>query len=116
MTSLAVLRRPRLTRRETAMVWVALSVLAVLTVDVVVGGPFTHLDREIRAAIQPRPDSAPWLLSAIAELGDLRFAVPIVGAGALIASQYAWRPWPAVFAMSAFAAVEAAVYLLKAAV
>jgi undecaprenyl-diphosphatase len=116
MTSLTQLRRPRLTRREAAVVWVALVVLAALTVDVVVGGPFTHLDREIRAAIQPRPDSAPWLLSAIAELGDLRFAVPIVGAGALVASQYAWRPWPAGFAVATFAAVELAVYALKAAV
>jgi undecaprenyl-diphosphatase len=55
-------------------------------------------------------------LSVVAGLGDLRFAVPIVGAGALIASQFAWRVWPATFAVGAFAAVELAVFILKAAV
>jgi membrane-associated phospholipid phosphatase len=107
---------PRLTRREHAIVWVALVVLALVTVDVVVGGPASHFDGQVRDAIQPRPDTAPWWLSAIAGLGDLRFAIPIVGALALAASQYAWRPWPAAFATAAFAAVELAVLALKAAV
>jgi undecaprenyl-diphosphatase len=106
----------RLTRREHTVVWVALAMLVLVTVDVVVGGPASHFDGQLRDAIQPRPDAAPWWLSAIAGLGDLRFAIPIVGALALAGSQYAWRPWPAAFATAAFAAVELAVLALKAGV
>jgi undecaprenyl-diphosphatase len=109
-------RQPRLSAREREIAWGSLVVLAVLTVDIVVGGPVSHLDSQIRDAIQPRRDSAPWWLSAVAELGDLRFAIPIVAIVALVASQYAWRPWPAAFAVGAFAAVELAVLGLKAAV
>jgi membrane-associated phospholipid phosphatase len=98
------------------IVWVSVVALALLTADVVVGGLVSHLDVHLRAAIQPRDDSAPWWLSAVAELGDLRFAIPIVAAGALVASQYAWRLWPAAFAVGTFAAVELAVLGLKAAV
>jgi undecaprenyl-diphosphatase len=106
----------RLTRRELVVVWVSLVALALLTADVVVGGLATHLDGQVRDAIQPHADSAPWWLSAIAELGDLRYAVPIVGTGALVVSQYAWRMWPAAFSVGAFTAVELAVLALKAAV
>jgi undecaprenyl-diphosphatase len=108
--------RLRLTAREHAIVWISLVALSLLTADIVVGGLATHIDGQLRDAIQPRDDSAPWWLSAIAELGDLRYAVPIVGVAALVASQYAWRLWPAAFAVGAFAAVELAVLALKAAV
>jgi undecaprenyl-diphosphatase len=108
--------RLKLTPRERKIAWGSFVVLAVVTVDIVVGGPVSHLDGQIRGAVQPRPDSAPWWLSAVAELGDLRFAIPIVGIVALVASQYAWRPWPAAFAVGAFAGVELAVLGLKAAV
>jgi membrane-associated phospholipid phosphatase len=87
-----------------------------LTADVVIGGPATHLDGQVRAAIQPSDGSAPWWLATIAELGDLRYAVPIVGAVALVAAQHAWKAWPAVFAVGAFVAVELTVLLLKAGV
>jgi membrane-associated phospholipid phosphatase len=119
MTGLRVLAermRPRLTRREAAIAMISLAVLVLLTVDVLVGGPSTHLDHQIRDAIQLHGDSAPWLLSGLSWAGDLWAAIPLVCAGALVASQYAWRLWPAVFAVSTFAAIELVVWALKAAV
>jgi membrane-associated phospholipid phosphatase len=109
-------RAPRLSRREQTIVWVSFVVVAFLAADVVVGGPFTHLDRQVRDAIQPRGDTVAWWLSAVSALGDLRVAIPLVLAAALVASQVAWRMWPALFLIGTFAAVELCVLALKAVV
>jgi undecaprenyl-diphosphatase len=108
--------RPRLSPREAAIAALALAVLVLLTVDVLVDGPSTHLDHQIRDALQPRTSVGSWPLDALSALGDLWIAIPGVGAGALVASQYAWRLWPAVFAVTTFATVELLVLGLKAAV
>jgi undecaprenyl-diphosphatase len=109
------LLRPTLSPRERVLAWVALVVLVLLSADVVVGGPVTHVDTQVRDVLQPR-GSGPWWLSAVGELGDLRYAVPVVGVVALVAAHYAWRVGPAAFSVGAFAAVELALLVAKAAV
>jgi undecaprenyl-diphosphatase len=105
-----------LTARERATVVVAVLALAVVTADVVVGGPLTHVDGNIYDAVHAGENTGPRWLELIGALGDLRFAVPIVLMAAIVAAQRTWQLWPAVFAVGTFAAVELAVLALKAAI
>jgi membrane-associated phospholipid phosphatase len=105
-----------LTARERATVVVAVLALAVVTADVVVGGPLTHLDGNIYDAVAAGDKTGPWWLEWIGSLGDLRFAIPIVLVAAIVAAQRTWRLWPAAFAVGTFAAVELAVLAMKAAI
>jgi membrane-associated phospholipid phosphatase len=106
--------RGRLSARERTAVFVAVVGLALVTADVVVGGPLTHLDGQIYDAVAASDTSGPWWLEWMGTLGDVRFAIPIVLAAGMVAGQRTWRLWPAVFAVGAFAAVELAVLVLKA--
>jgi undecaprenyl-diphosphatase len=107
---------PALSPRERTVALSAAALLALVTADVAVGGYLTHLDGQIRDFAQPGSMSAPWWLSAAGEVGDLRVAMPLLAVAAIVACQYSWRLWPAVFAVSTFAAVELAVLALKWAV
>jgi membrane-associated phospholipid phosphatase len=105
-----------LTARERATAFVAALGLALVTADVVVGGYLTHIDGQMHDTVPGGDKSGPGWLEWIGTLGDVRLAIPIMLAAAIVAAQQTWRLWPAVFTVGTFAAVELAVLALKTAV
>ena len=79
-------------RRPAWLVTGGLLILALLTVNVLAGGPLVGVDRRIRAAVQAQADSATWAwvgdswhapARLLAELGNSQIAVPVLALSAL---------------------------------
>jgi undecaprenyl-diphosphatase len=105
--------RWRLTPDEWRVVLVAGLVSAFTLADVLTGGPLTHLDGQIRAAVQPRPPATAVWLTVAGAAGDLGFAAAALAIIGLVTAQAMWRIWPLALAMGNLAAVEVAVLVLK---
>lgn len=110
------LRPPAMTRAERRLWLAAVVALVLVTADVVVGGLLTHLDTQVRDLVQDHPVSTPWWWTAVAQLGDLRIAIPLVAVAGIVCSQARWRWWPAVFLYATFGLCELAVLAMKVAV
>ncbi len=98
---------------ERRVLALAAFALAFVTADVVTGGPLTHLDAAIRAAVQPRPPATPWWLALPEALGDLGVGAPVLAIAALICAQALWRLWPLAMSAGIFVTAEGAVLLIK---
>lgn len=101
---------------DVRVLGVSLVAFALVTADVVSGGPLTHLDGQIRAGVQPRlPPNAAWMGIA-GSLGDIGVAAAMMAIAGLVAAQIRWRFWPLLLAAGNLVAVEIMVYGVKAAV
>ncbi len=109
-----MMRRLRLSSDEWRIVLVAGLVVAFTMADVLTGGPLTHVDGQIRAAVQPRPPPTAFWLTVAGAAGDVGFAAAALAIVALVTAHATWRIWPLVLAMGNLAAAESAVLVLKA--
>lgn len=101
---------------DVRVLGVSLVAFALVTADVVSGGPLTHLDAQIRAGVQPRlPPNSAWMGIA-GSLGDIGVAATVMAIAGLVAAQIRWRFWPLLLAAGNLVAVEIMVYGVKAAV
>lgn len=91
-------------------------VFLLATADVVAGGLLTHLDGQIRDAVQPSLGGTPAWMDTVAALGDLGVAAAVMAIAGLIAAHARWRLWPLGLAAGNFLVVEAVVYVVKVAV
>lgn len=109
-------RRLRLRPEEVRIVVLAGCVFAFATADVVTGGPLSHLDGQIRAAVQPRATATQAWLGFPGDMGDLGFAAAALAIAGLVCAHAFWRLWPLGLAVGNFVAAEVAVLVLKTAV
>lgn len=91
-------------------------VLVLSTADVVAGGLLTHLDGQVRDAVQPRSPATPAWMDAVGALGDLGVAAAVLAITGLVVAHARWRLWPLVLAAGNFVVIEAVVYVVKLAV
>jgi undecaprenyl-diphosphatase len=106
-------RRLQLRLKEVRIVVLAGCVLAFATADVLIGGPLTDLDGQIRAAVQPGPYDAPAWLSLLGALGDLGPAAAVLAIASLTCAQALGRLWPLALVAGNFGAAEVAVLVFK---
>lgn len=109
-------RRFSVTPEETRILVLAGCIFAFAAADVVTGGPLTHLDGQIRAAVQPRPPATPAWLGIPGALGDVGPAAAVLAIAGLVCAQALWRMWPLALAVANFVTAEVSVLLLKTAV
>jgi len=90
--------------------------MALITADVVSGGPLTYLDAHIRAGVQPRLPATPAWMGPAGALGEIGVAAALMAIVGLIAAQVRWRFWPLLLAAGNLVVVEILVYVVKVAV
>ncbi len=101
---------------DVQVLGISLVTFALVTADVVSGGPLTHLDGQIRAGVQPRLPATPAWMAIAGSLGDIGGAAAVMAIAGLVAAQIRWRFWPLLLAAGIIVAVEIMVYGVKAAV
>jgi membrane-associated phospholipid phosphatase len=111
----ALARRPFLVlaRDERRLLVVAAAVFVLVTADVVMGGPLTHLDRWVYDTLAAHGVREPGILAPLGWLGNVGVGVACGVAVGVVMSQQRWRWWPAVYAVAAIAATELLVLIAK---
>ncbi|HYO32370.1 MAG TPA: phosphatase PAP2 family protein [Nocardioidaceae bacterium] len=87
--------------------------LAILSADVVSGGPLTAFDTILRDRVQGDPASAPLWLQLPSDLGGIGVGSAVILVVALVTGQKIWRFWPVIFAVATLAVLELLVYVSK---